>query len=249
MTSTSTTTSRSRTHGFVEIAGRNADSITIAYNLSDDVDKFLGGGSMKRVLVDHNTVIRTREPNIDRWIFWTFDRDNTSVTVTNNIFVLPKDIQAFPQGPKPVGHKRTGLEDVVRSNNLYFSPSGTADPVGLPLASGEMVADPRFVGHRISSGTPIVRRGVAPAWQGICPDYLAVWQHWPHSRRFDADAAETTDRRQRRAKIVRSENFLIFFFGRGFKVWCAEAWMAKSRKTRYTLSFARGRLRASCGLP
>ncbi len=45
-------------HGFLELAGRNVDSITVAYNLSDDRNQFIGGGSMKNVLVYNNTVIR-----------------------------------------------------------------------------------------------------------------------------------------------------------------------------------------------
>jgi len=82
---------------------------------------------------DHNTVIRTREPNIDRWVFWTFYPEGTTVEVTKNIFVVPRDILVFPQTPKAEGHHRTGIGIPVRSNNLYWSPSGIADPAGTPL--------------------------------------------------------------------------------------------------------------------
>jgi hypothetical protein len=50
-------------HGFLELAGRNVDSIIVAYNLSDDRNQFIGGGSMKNILVLNNTVIRTRKIN------------------------------------------------------------------------------------------------------------------------------------------------------------------------------------------
>src|SRR6185437_5364616 len=32
-------------HGFLELAGRDVDSITVAYNVSDDTNQFIGGGS------------------------------------------------------------------------------------------------------------------------------------------------------------------------------------------------------------
>ncbi len=152
-------------HGFVELAGRNTDSITVAYNLSDDVDKFVGGGAMQHTLIDHNTIIRTREPNIDRWIFWTFYPEGTSLVVTNNIFVVPKDIQVFPQTPKPEGHNRTGIGVPVHSDNLYFSAAGNPDPAGIPLGKGEIIADPRFVApergdYRLRPDSP-ARRGTA----------------------------------------------------------------------------------------
>ncbi|CAN5753657.1 hypothetical protein BH11GEM1_BH11GEM1_04550 [soil metagenome] len=152
-------------HGFFELAGRDIDSITVAYNLSDDVDKFVGGGAMKHTRIDHNTVIRTREPNIDRWIFWTFYPEGTAVEVTNNIFVVPKDFSVFPQTPKPEGHHRTGIGIPVRSNNLYFSPAGNPDPGGLPLGPGDVVADPMFVApekgdYRLRPNSAALRGGI-----------------------------------------------------------------------------------------
>jgi hypothetical protein len=131
-------------HGFLELAGRNVDSITVAYNLSDDRNQFIGGGSMKNILVINNTVIRTREPNVDRYIFWTFNRDSTFLTVRNNIFVFANDIKVFGPYIKPVGHKRAMVGEQVHDHNLYYSP-GNADPIGIPAGKGDIVADPRFV--------------------------------------------------------------------------------------------------------
>ena len=154
-------------HGFMEVAGRNADSITVAYNVSDDVDKFLGGGSMDHVAVTHNTVIRTREPNIDRWIFWTFDRPHTTAEITNNIFVVAADLQVFPQTPIPEGHKRTGLGAPRHSGNVFFSPGGGGDPSGLPLGADERIVDPQFVDaehedYHLRSGSRARGAGYAP---------------------------------------------------------------------------------------
>ncbi len=145
-------------HGFLELAGRVTDSVMVAYNLSDDTDKFIGGGAMAHTTVVHNTVIRTRVPNIDRWIFWTFYPEGGSFMVRDNIFVIPRDMQVFPQTPKPEGHRRTGIGIPARSNNLYFSP-GNPDPVGLALGTGELIGDPMFVDpargdYRVQRGSP-----------------------------------------------------------------------------------------------
>lgn len=130
-------------HGFLEIAARNVDSITVAYNLSDDKNQFIGGGSMK-VNVYNNTIIRTREPNVDRYIFWTFDRDQVVFNVRNNIFVVPKDIHIFGPYTKPVGHLRTRVGEQKHDHNLYFSP-GNSDPIGISAGKGEIIADPIFI--------------------------------------------------------------------------------------------------------
>jgi hypothetical protein len=130
-------------HGFLELAGRNVDSVTVAYNLSDDRNQFIGGGSMKNVLVHNNTVVRTREPNVDRYVFWTFAPEATQITVRNNLFVLAKDLSVFGPITKPVGHQRVPIGEQVHDHNLYFSP-GNPDPIGIAAGAGDLVADPLF---------------------------------------------------------------------------------------------------------
>lgn len=151
-------------HGFLELAGRNVDSITVAYNLSDDRNQFIGGGSMKNILVLNNTVIRTREPNVDRYIFWTFNRDSTFLTVRNNIFVFANDIKVFGPYVKPVGHKRAMVGMQVHDHNLYYSPSN-ADPIGIAAGEGDKVADPLFIdftnrNFRLRKNSPAINKGV-----------------------------------------------------------------------------------------
>ncbi|MDB4889973.1 MAG: hypothetical protein JWL61_1828 [Gemmatimonadetes bacterium] len=151
-------------HGFVELAGRKVDSITIAYNLSDDRNQFLGGGSMKNVLVLNNTIVRTREPNIDRYVFWTFAVDTTFITVRNNIFVLAPDLKVFGPVQKQVPRQRTPIGNQVHDHNLFFSP-GNPDPVGVALHTGDFVADPLFVdfanrNFRLTDRSPARARGV-----------------------------------------------------------------------------------------
>jgi hypothetical protein len=137
-------------HGFLELAGRGMDSITVAYNVSDDTNQFIGGGSMRNVFVYNNTVIRTRDPNIDRYIFWTFNLDSTSLVVRNNIFVLPPDIQVYGPLNKTKGHQRSRVGNQPHDHNLYFfAGNSPGDPLGgIVRGEGDRVADPMFVDAR-----------------------------------------------------------------------------------------------------
>ncbi|WP_256013946.1 hypothetical protein [Desertivirga xinjiangensis] len=130
-------------HGFLEIAARNVENITVAYNLSDDKNQFIGGGSMKNVRVINNTVIRTREPNVDRHVFWTFYPEGSSYVVRNNIFVIPKDMKVFGPYKKPIGHVRTPIGEHPHDHNLYYSP-GNPDPIGISAGKGDIIANPLF---------------------------------------------------------------------------------------------------------
>ena len=150
-------------HGFLELAGRNVDSITVAYNLSDDTNQFIGGGSMKNILVYNNTVIRTREPNVDRYVFWTFNHDSTFMIVRNNIFVVAKDIKVFGPYVKPKGHKRAMVGDQPHDHNLYFSIDNP-DPIGISPGKGDIVTNPLFIddkneNFRLRKNSPAVNHG------------------------------------------------------------------------------------------
>ena len=151
-------------HGFLELAGRNVDSITVAYNLSDDTNQFIGGGSMKNIFVYNNTVIRTREPNVDRYIFWTFNHDSTFITIRNNIFVVASDIKVLRPYINPKGHKRSMIGDQPHDHNLYFS-IGDTDPIGIQPGKGDIIADPVFIdarneNFRLSIKSPAIDKGV-----------------------------------------------------------------------------------------
>lgn len=147
----------------MEMAGRNVDSVTIAYNLSDDRNQFLGGGSAKNVRVIHNTIIRTREPNVDRYIFWTFDKEKTAYTVSNNIFVIANDIHVFGPYIKPVGHQRTYIGEQPHDHNLYYSP-GNTDVIGIKPGKGDIIANPLFIdakngNYRLRPNSPAKYKG------------------------------------------------------------------------------------------
>lgn len=154
-------------HGFLEIAARNVDHIRVAYNLSDDRNQFIGGGSMN-LSVCNNTVVRTREPNVDRFVFWTFDPEKTFMDIKNNIFHIAKDIQVFGPVKKQVGHVRVAIGDQKRSNNLYYSP-GNPDPIGIPAQRDDLVADPSFAdkesgNFRLQKNSPARRKGFSSGY-------------------------------------------------------------------------------------
>jgi hypothetical protein len=133
--------------GFLEIAGRSHD-VLVDHNLSDDVDKFVGGTHVRNVEIRNNTVLRTRLPHIPKeaqfplaTVFWSFnDKDDDEFHVTRNLFVLDAAQRVY-KGPD---HK-LGITPVTQAGNQYFSPNGDiATVLQRPLAAGETVAAPRF---------------------------------------------------------------------------------------------------------
>jgi hypothetical protein len=149
-------------HGFIEIAARDVDHVRVAYNLSDDRNQFIGGGSMK-VEVFNNTIIRTREPNIDRFVFWTFDPEKTFLNIRNNIFYVASDVQVLGPVKEQIGHMRVAIGNQKRSRNIYYSP-GNTDPVGIPHQKDDWVIDPLFVdinnrNFRLKKSSPARKRG------------------------------------------------------------------------------------------
>lgn len=159
-------------HGFLELAGRNMDSITVAYNLSDDSNQFIGGGSMKHIFVYNNTIIRTREPNVDRYIFWTFRPDSTQLVIRNNIFILPEDIKVYGPFIKPVGHQRTKIGNQPHDHNLYYSFSfKNNDPLGeISKGKGDIIKDPLFIdfkngNFRLKEKSPARNAGIETSFK------------------------------------------------------------------------------------
>lgn len=155
-------------HGFLEMAARNVQNITVAYNLSDDKNQFIGGGSMKNVRVENNTVVRTREPNVDRFVFWTFYPARNSFIIRNNIFVIPQDMKVFGPFTKPKEDVRVSIRSPIgehqRDHNIYFSP-GNPEPLGVPKEKSESFADPLFVdfenrNFRLKTNSPAKNKGV-----------------------------------------------------------------------------------------
>jgi hypothetical protein len=112
-------------------------------------------------------VIRTREPNVDRFIFWTFYPEGCSFIIRNNIFAMAPDIQVFGPVRSTVGHKRTGIGNHTHDHNLYYSP-GNTDPIGINKGVGDVIADPLFINgnagnFRLSPNSPAIGKGIKTA--------------------------------------------------------------------------------------
>jgi hypothetical protein len=95
-------------------------------------------------------------------VVFTF-RENGN-TVWNNIFVVNQGRKVFSDnGTKVYG--MANWSGQTHYANLYFSADGSQpDPVGVPLARGEKIADPEFVdfGHRnlhVKSDSPAIAAG------------------------------------------------------------------------------------------
>lgn len=154
-------------HGFLEMAARSVQNITVAYNLSDDKNQFIGGGSMKNVRVENNTVVRTREPNVDRFVFWTFYPARNSFIIRNNIFVIPKDMKVFGPFTKPKEDMRVSVRSPIgdhpHDHNIYFSPE-SSEPIGVAKGKNDSFADPLFIDYenrnfRLKPNSPARSKG------------------------------------------------------------------------------------------
>jgi hypothetical protein len=138
--------------GFLEIAG-NTHDVEISYNVSDDVDKFVGTNGIRNLVIGHNTIIRTRIHDISETDFWSFrsllwsicfngcdgDRDQ-NVDIRNNIFAVTAIHRLYlgPDNPH-------GFMSANRKDNLYFATDGDSlAVVGGALSPGEQIADPKF---------------------------------------------------------------------------------------------------------
>lgn len=164
--------SRNTKGGFLEITGRTHD-VTVEYNVSDDVDKFVGVVGVKNLRIAHNTVIRTRNPDLAPRTFWTFNQQNDDeITITGNIFYLGRGQVLYRSAAHPQGFSHT-----VRRNNLYFSPDGdVAGMLGEPLAADELIGDPQFV--NATTGDYTLQPG-SPAFKANLGTYLpgaSVWR-------------------------------------------------------------------------
>ncbi|WP_231590633.1 right-handed parallel beta-helix repeat-containing protein [Hymenobacter terrenus] len=140
--------SRNVKGGFLEIAGASQD-VLIDHNVSDDVDKFVGGTNVKGVKILNNTVLRMRLPSFPKsdffplgTVFWTFNSKGTDeFIVSGNVFYLDGLQRLY----KSEEHK-LGIKPVRRQKNLYFSPNGDIPTMlGDAVGKDEIVARPEFI--------------------------------------------------------------------------------------------------------
>ncbi|MEI6276866.1 MAG: hypothetical protein WCP08_12790 [Prolixibacteraceae bacterium] len=129
--------------GFCEITG-NADNVTLAYNYSDDIDKFVGTVGVKNLKVINNTIIRMRNPDLKQMVFWQLDqfgkKRKSEYYLENNLIYINRNVRIYD-----TLDRSWGIKQQPRKNNLYFSPDTTITSVlGLDLNPSEVVCDPEF---------------------------------------------------------------------------------------------------------
>jgi len=139
------------------------ENVTIAYNVSDDYEKFLGLNGTRKWNVINNTALRTRHDGhgFSDFIWFREWFNPNDVTFVNNIFITRHAGMSifgdFVQGIAQDGEKQASR------NNVFYCFSGDTD-VGKPLGEGDVVADPMFVDFdnrdlRLRPGSPAIDAG------------------------------------------------------------------------------------------
>jgi hypothetical protein len=140
--------SRNVKGGFIEIAGACKD-VLIDHNVSDDVDKFMGGSNVKGVKILNNTILRMRLPSFPKsdffplgTVFWTFnDKGTDEFIVSGNVFYLDGLQRLYKSEEHTLG-----IKPVRRHKNLYFSPNGDIPTMlGDAVGKDEVIARPEFM--------------------------------------------------------------------------------------------------------
>jgi len=112
--------------------------------------------------IENNTVLRVLPKNSVTDVVFTFREDGN--TVWNNIFVVNQGRKVFSDNGTQV-YGMANWAGQTHYSNLYFSADGSQpDPVGVPLARGEKIADPKFVNFadrdlHLQSDSPAIGAG------------------------------------------------------------------------------------------
>ena len=172
--------------GFLEStrsANQPTGKVWIAYNVSDDYQEFVLLWQGHDWLIENNTVLRVLPKNSVTDVVFTFRESGN--TVWNNIFVVNQGRKVFSDNGTQV-YGMANWAGQTHYANLYFSADGSqSDPVGVPLARGEKIADPKFVDFaardlHLQSDSPAIAAGALndfrvdfdgiPGAEGKAPD-------------------------------------------------------------------------------
>lgn len=149
--------------GFLEIIGStpSTNNVKVSYNVSDDYQQFIFFWSGMNCFVENNTVLCLRPLNSRVRVVFSFANEG-EVTIRNNIFVLANGLQVFG-GDSVYTATRWNQPHY---NNLYYVVDGSqADPCGIQLGKGDIIADPLFIDLQnrdlhLQTGSPAVDAGV-----------------------------------------------------------------------------------------
>ena len=152
--------------GFIEVDNSNTfTNSTVSYNVVDDYQDFMLLFYESDVLITNNTVVHRLYDSTDSTnaVFrFPSSNNDANIRVNNNVFAVRDGLKVFDDGSP------------VRSNNVMWNATGTQDPVGNSLGSGDVVANPLFTNFagndfHIASTSPAVNRGSAVA--GLTTDF------------------------------------------------------------------------------
>ncbi len=155
--------------GFLECYEHGSyDDVIVAYNVSDDYEKFLGLNGTRRWKVMNNTVIRTRHDGhgFSDFIWFREWHNPNQVVFANNIFITRSaDMSIF--GDFLEGIAQDG-EAQSSHHNIFYCFSGDTN-VGKPLGQADMVTDPMFVDFdnrdlRLRPNSPAVDAGASSGY-------------------------------------------------------------------------------------
>lgn len=150
--------------GFLECYEHGSyDDVIVAYNVSDDYEKFLGLNGTNRWKVVNNTAIRTHHDGhgFSDFIWFREWYNPNNVVFANNIFITRNAAMSI-FGDWLEGLAQDG-ESQSSHHNIFYCFSGDTN-VGKPLGKGDMVTDPMFVDFdnrnlRLRPGSPAVNAG------------------------------------------------------------------------------------------
>jgi hypothetical protein len=149
--------------GFLECYehGHYLDCV-IAYNISDDYEKFLGLNGTENWRVENNTVFRTLHDGhgFSDFIWFREWHNPNDVSFANNIFIT-RDPSMSIFGP--THELRQDGASQKSHHNIYYCYNGEVN-VGKPLGEGDRVVDPMFMDLRnldlrLRSGSPAINAG------------------------------------------------------------------------------------------
>jgi hypothetical protein len=148
----------SGSNGYVEVGGGSANNVTIAYNVSDrDYQGFVTfhmsgtfASSLSNFEMDNNTIIKT---------------DNSYSVVDSGGATMPSSVYFRNNIVYSVAQIANG-GGFTHSNNLFYSPNGSARLGAIGMGDGDAQADPKFVNYgggdyHLQSGSPAINTGAS----------------------------------------------------------------------------------------
>jgi hypothetical protein len=169
----------SGSQGFVEVTETTSSNVQLDYNVSDDYQQFLAfdtttAPSGFKVL--HNTVLRRSALNTTTFFATLYYREVVATPAASWLSI--RDNVFYADSEKVLAGSYTyGPFDFPHDHNVL---AGQADPLGYPLGTGDVLADPRF-----TVGPPATGFLTDPSQVALRDDSAAIGRGTTHSALVD----------------------------------------------------------------